>query len=64
MTDPSAPAFPIDRTFVVQLAPARESLDPFRGRVEHLASGQIARFETLARFREFVEQMLAGARDR
>jgi hypothetical protein len=60
MTDPTAPAFPRERIFVVQLAPAQENLDLFRGRVEHLASGQVARFESLARLREFVEQAVEG----
>jgi hypothetical protein len=60
MTQPREPALPRNRAFVVQLAAAGEGPDPFHGRVEHLASGQAARFDSLGRLREFVEQVLAG----
>lgn len=56
-------ALPTDRAFVVQLASVHPGADPFRGRIEHLATGQVARFDSLERLREFVEQVLAPPPD-
>jgi hypothetical protein len=63
MAESKEPALPRNRAFVVQLAAAGEDPDLFRGRVEHLASGQAVRFDSLGRLREFVEQILAGVAD-
>jgi hypothetical protein len=54
---------PRNRAFVVQLAAAGENPDPFHGRIEHLASGQAVRFDSLGRLREFVERVLAEVAD-
>jgi hypothetical protein len=63
MVDPAESGLPSNRAFVVQLAPEGDDLDVFRGRIEHLASGQTTRFESIARLREFVERVLAGVPD-
>jgi len=58
-----APKLPTGKAFVLQLS--RETgptLDPFAGRVEHLASGRRLRFESLAAFLEAVLRLLAQAR--
>jgi hypothetical protein len=44
----SQPALPTNRAFVVQFrAPAPDGSPTYDGRVEHLASGQEARFHSL-----------------
>jgi hypothetical protein len=57
---PSQPSLPSNRVFVVQFrrqptgAPAR-----YDGRVEHLVSGQVARFHSLEELLAFMTQVLA-----
>ncbi len=44
----SQPSLPTDRAFVVQFRPHPAGASPsFEGRVEHLASYQVARFHSL-----------------
>jgi hypothetical protein len=62
---PEAPELPTGRAFVLQLS--RETgptLEPFNGRVEHLATGRRLRFENFADFRAAVIQLLSGAKQR
>ena len=59
---PEAPELPTEKAFVVQLT--REtgpSLEPFAGRVEHVASGRRLRFRDFAAFRAAVTRLLAEA---
>jgi len=56
---PEAPELPPEKAFVVQLT--REtgpSLEPFAGRVEHIASGRRLRFGDFATFRAAVARLL------
>jgi hypothetical protein len=58
-----APHLPADRTFVVQFraTPAEAERDLDHGRVEHLVSGQAARFDTWNDLHAFVEHVLVDA---
>ena len=58
-----APELPTEKAFVLQLT--RETgpnLEPFAGRVEHVASGRRLRFGDFAAFRTAVTRLLAEAR--
>ena len=62
-SSPEAPELPTEKAFVVQLT--RETgpgLEPFAGRVEHIASGRRLRFGDFAAFRAAVTRLLAEAR--
>lgn len=59
---PEAPELPTEKAFVLQLT--REtgaSLEPFAGRVEHVASGRRLRFGDFAAFRAAVTRLLSEA---
>jgi hypothetical protein len=56
------PELPTDRAFVLQLS--RETgptLEPFAGRVEHLATGRRTRFATFEEFRAAMIRLLGEA---
>ena len=57
---PSQPSLPCNRVFVVQfrLQPAGAP-SPYDGRVEHLVSGQGARFHSLEELLAFMTRVLA-----
>ena len=57
---PSQPSLPSNRVFVVQfrLQPA-EAPSRYDGRVEHLVSGQVARFHSLEELLAFMIRVLA-----
>ena len=60
---PDAPELPTEKAFVVQLT--REtgpSLEPFAGRVEHVATGRRLRFADFAAFRAAVTRLLTETR--
>jgi hypothetical protein len=60
---PEAPELPTEKAFVLQLT--RETgpgLEPFAGRVEHVASGRRLRFGDFAAFRAAVARLLAETR--
>lgn len=62
---PEAPELPTGKAFVLQLS--RETgatLEPFSGRVEHLATGRRARFENFEDFRAAMIRLLSGAKQR
>ena len=62
-SSPEAPELPTEKAFVLQLT--REtgpSLEPFAGRVEHVASGRRLRFGDFAAFRAAVTRLLSEAR--
>ena len=61
-SSPEAPELPTEKAFVLQLT--REtgpSLEPFAGRVEHVASGRRLRFGDFAAFRAALTRLLAEA---
>jgi len=50
-SSPEAPELPTEKAFVVQLTRGTgPSLEPFAGRVEHIASGRRLRFGDFAAF--------------
>jgi hypothetical protein len=57
---PSQPSLPSDRVFVVQFRrqPAGVATG-YDGRVEHLVSGQVARFHSLEELLAFMTRVLA-----
>jgi len=60
---PEAPELPTDKAFVLQLS--RETgptLEPFTGRIEHLATGRRLRFDGLAAFQAAVRRLLTEAK--
>jgi hypothetical protein len=53
------PALPSNRAFVVQFrTPPSEGLATYDGRVEHLVSGQVARFHSLEELLAFMIRVL------
>jgi hypothetical protein len=59
----NAPELPTGKAFVLQLSrDTGPTLQPFAGRVEHLASGRRARFATFKDFRAAVIRLLSEAR--
>jgi hypothetical protein len=62
---PNAPELPTGKAFVLQLSrDTGPTLRPFAGRVEHLASGRRARFETFEDFQAAVIRLLSEAGSR
>ena len=62
---PNAPELPTGKAFVLQLSRDTSlTLQPFAGRVEHLASGRRARFATFEDFRAAVIRLLSEAGSR
>jgi hypothetical protein len=62
---PEAPELPTGKAFVLQLS--RETgptLEPFAGRIEHLASGRRLKFESFAAFQAAVGRLLTEAKQR
>jgi hypothetical protein len=56
----SPPSLPSNRVFVVQFRlPSTEVLSRYDGRVEHLVSGQVARFHSLEELLAFMIGMLS-----
>ena len=61
-SSPEGPELPTEKAFVVQLSSATgPNLEPFAGRVEHVASGRRLRFGDFAAFREALTRLLAEA---
>jgi hypothetical protein len=57
----SQPPLPTNRAFVVQFrAQPTEASWPYEGRVEHLVSGQVARFHSLEELLAFMVGVLAA----
>ena len=57
---PSQPSLPTNRVFVVQFrVQPPEAPSRYDGRVEHLVSGQVARFHSLEELLAFMIRMLA-----
>jgi hypothetical protein len=59
----SQPALPADQSFVVQFRPsAPEGSPTYDGRIEHLVSGEAARFHSLEELLAFMIGVLARVR--
>ena len=57
---PSQPSLPTNRVFVVQFrAQPTEASSSYDGRVEHVVSGQVARFHSLEELLGFMVGVLA-----
>ena len=56
------PSLPTQRAFVVQLhGESKLAKGQFKGRVEHIVSGQSARFSTMKALKAFMQRVLAEA---
>ena len=55
----SQPSLPTDRAFLVQFRTQSAGAVPYAGRVEHVVSGQVARFHSLAELLGFMVGVLA-----
>jgi hypothetical protein len=61
----NAPELPTGKAFVLQLShDTGPTLQPFAGRVEHLATGRRVRFSTFEDFRAAVIRLLSEAKQR
>ena len=59
---PEAPELPVGKAFVLQLSSETgPTLEPFRGRVEHLRTGRRARFDSFDDFRAALIRLLGEA---
>jgi len=56
----AAMSFPSDRAFVVQFAVGPADGGAFRGRAEHLASGQVTHFDTIEGLLTFMHHVLGA----
>jgi hypothetical protein len=59
----SQPSLPTNRVFVVQFRPQPTGAPSYDGRVEHLVSGQVARFHSLEELLAFMVDVLADVQD-
>jgi len=60
----SQPSLPTNRVFVVQFrAPPAGASPPYEGRVEHLASYQVARFHSLEELLRFMVGVLTDVQE-
>ena len=60
----SQPSLPANRAFVVQFrAPTTDASPRYEGRVEHLASYQVARFHSLEELLAFMIRVLTDVQD-
>ena len=58
------PSLPTKRAFVVQFrAPPTGSLPSYEGRIEHLESGQVARFHSLEELLAFMIRVLTNVEE-
>jgi hypothetical protein len=61
---PSQPSLPTNRAFVVQFrAQPPGASSSYDGRVEHLVSGQVTRFHSLAELLAFMVSVLADVQE-
>jgi len=64
-SSPEGPELPTGKAFVLQLSrDTGPALEPFIGRVEHLATGRRLRFESFADFQSAVIRLLSDTRER
>jgi len=55
----SQPSLPTNRAFLVQFRTQLTGASPYEGRVEHVVSGQVARFQSLEELLAFMIRVLA-----
>jgi hypothetical protein len=61
---PSQPSLPSNRVFVVQFRAQPTGVSsPYDGRVEHIVSGQVARFHSLEELLGFMVSVLADVQE-
>jgi hypothetical protein len=61
---PSQPSLPGNRVFVVQFRAQPTGVSsPYDGRVEHIVSGQVARFHSLEELLAFMVSVLADVQE-
>jgi len=60
---PAVPRPSRGTAFVIHMAPAGEPADAARGRVEHVVTGQVARFDSAAELVDFMRNTLASLQD-
>ncbi len=59
------PTLPSNRAFVVQFRVTTEQIsDNCAGRVEHLVSGQAARFDSWEHLQQFIKEMLTQVEEK
>jgi hypothetical protein len=63
MTPGSQPALPTNRAFVVQFRAQPTGASAYEGRVEHLVSGQVARFHSLEELLTFMTRVLTEVQE-
>lgn len=57
---PEKTALPANRAFIVQFAPAKgDGSLVFKGRIEHIVSGQVAIFSNESELQEFIQKLLS-----
>lgn len=54
----SQPSLPTNRAFLVQFRIQSSGASPYAGRVEHVVSGQVARFHSLEELLTFMVRVL------
>jgi hypothetical protein len=54
----SQPSLPTNRAFLVQFRTQPTDASPYEGRVEHVVSGQVARFHSLEELLAFMSRVL------
>jgi hypothetical protein len=60
----SQPSLPTNRVFVVQFRAQPTGVSPpYEGRVEHVVSGQVARFHSLEELQAFVVRVLTDVQE-
>jgi hypothetical protein len=59
----SQPSLPTNRAFVVQFRTPSTGASPYTGRVEHVVSGQVARFQSLEELLTFMIHVLTDVQD-
>lgn len=57
------PLYPVDQSFVLQVRRGSCPAEALAGRVEHLASGHAARFESAEELVRFITSSMAAAAD-
>jgi hypothetical protein len=59
----SQPSLPTNRAFLVQFRTPSTRASPYEGRVEHVVSGQVARFQSLEELLTFMMHVLTDLQD-
>jgi hypothetical protein len=60
---PSQPSLPTNRAFLVQFRTQPTGASPYAGRVEHVVSGQVTRFQSLDELLAFMIRVLTDVQN-